>query len=465
MKTLKPLFLTVPLFAAIASVGAIFPASGDTSRAEFAKAMGTIKPGMTAAQVEEALGKPDDIATSADSRMDFTRGAETWAYGTDGHCSFPTLGSLAMHDGKVQAVHGGGGVPPDPKMFDEAALRKILRIIDTCESDNPLDLIRIVNALQPLGKEKALAAIDEYLRVDSHYGFYEAGENLGVYSVLRLLFDVPDDPGYMPRMMVGGPDPTEPADPKILPRFPLAVIDDIPLNLVYGYSLGGEAQRVQEHVEYFRGNGRLRAHPLHPGDDPLGVLAKIQGTPRWLYGAPGVQGYERGEARIANQLLALVESVYWMEPDFRGQRFTGDSFQPEDWKQITKEFSELRVKWDATQNCYTFADGTTLPEIKKQVYGRLIWDLPFLKPDGRLIIERLNRNWVRVVLWNQGKNAEPPRKSTISVYKSWDQKHPLVQLEVLPGETVTEFALGPGMPVDAVATMGGKTFTQPKMVP
>ena len=48
---------------------------------------------------------------------------------------------------------------------------------------NPLAVIRVVNALQPLGKDKALAALDEYLRVASDF---HSPAREGVFLVLRV---------------------------------------------------------------------------------------------------------------------------------------------------------------------------------------------------------------------------------------------------------------------------------------
>src|SRR5207248_8563832 len=97
-------------------------------------------------------------------------------------------------ESKVQYVYGGDGQPPDSRMFSEAELRPLLRLIDQAPAYHfgyaydPLAVIRIVNVVQPLGEDKALAAIDEYLRVASY--FHSRGRR-GVFLVLRVLFDVP----------------------------------------------------------------------------------------------------------------------------------------------------------------------------------------------------------------------------------------------------------------------------------
>ena len=101
---------------------------------------------------------------------------------------------------------------------------------------NPRVLIRAVNALFPLGKEKALAVIDEFLRVHrlddddgiqlDYYAEYQLddGEYEGVLLVLHTLFDVPETRGH-----------------SRLPRFPITIEGDIPLLFTeggYGASKG-----------------------------------------------------------------------------------------------------------------------------------------------------------------------------------------------------------------------------------
>jgi len=108
--------------------------------------------------------------------------------------------------------------------------------------------------------------------------------------VLRVLFDVPDDPGYMPHIYVGAPYPKKPEDPKSVPRFPVLLLDDVPLMLVSGYLLAGEAEHVESHVDYFRKNGRLRAKPLAPTNDPLGVYDQFERSFLWVFTADGSSG-------------------------------------------------------------------------------------------------------------------------------------------------------------------------------
>ena len=249
------------------------------SRRDFAKAMSKVEIGMTEKEIISLLGKPDDIQTRYDAGgISSARTKEIWRYGTNGHLTFPTLGSVYIDNaGQAQYVHGGGE-SIDPKMFSEAELRQLLRLIDQGphlygDSYDPLRVIRIVNALQPLGKEKALAAIDEYLHVSSH--FHDRGRE-GVSLVLRVLFDVPADSGHFPELRAGGPVPAcEPKDPKQVPRFPILLEKDVPLLLISSYNIGGEPPQPEQDIKWFREKGTIRQRPLAPA------------MHRWVCSVPG----------------------------------------------------------------------------------------------------------------------------------------------------------------------------------
>ena len=75
-----------------------------------------------------------------------------WRYGSNGHLSFATLGSIYLtNDATVQYLFGGTGLPPPTGMFVESRLRELLRLLDAVPgSGDPLAVIAAVNALQPL---------------------------------------------------------------------------------------------------------------------------------------------------------------------------------------------------------------------------------------------------------------------------------------------------------------------------
>lgn len=145
----------------------------------------------------------------------------------------------------------------------------------------PQRVIDAVNVLLPLGKDGALAAIDSYLAKQN----LERDPQQGLFLVLRVLFEVPADPGYHPRLLLGGSSPPPPPDPKSLPQFPLVLIDDRPLLMVSGFVLGGLAESIIVHIHHFRKTGTLRGKALAPSQSPASVLHQFQETYKRAYGA------------------------------------------------------------------------------------------------------------------------------------------------------------------------------------
>ena len=387
------------LLASVAMLPAVASAEGD--RLAFARSMSTLTIGMSAKQVAETLGPPQDVRTQYDpGGISTYHTKEILGYGTEGHLTFPTLGCVYMDDAdKVQYIFGDKGTPPDPAMVDEAEVRALLRLIDKLPRGsgpdyNPRDIIQVVNRLHGLGKEEALAIIDEYLRVASKW---HSNAREGLFLVLRVLFDVPADRGFMPRAGMGAPEPEEPKDPKLLPRFPILIQDDIPLMLVTGYALAGSPQPVEDHVRYFRQNGKLRDRPLQPTDTPLAVLEKIEHSPQWIYpktsANPANPSNDQGKTMLIYQLLRLVDSVYRV-PIGR----YGDKMPAEEWSKTRGEFNKLGARWDGQQNMYVFPDGTHLPEVKPVYYRRNIWMLPTLGPEAQLVIERSSAETITIIV-------------------------------------------------------------------
>jgi len=381
-------------------------AARPADRAAFARALAHVHPGMTAAQVRKVLGPPDDVRTEHDpGGISATRTTEIWRYGTSGHLTFATLGTVhLMADGKVQYVFGGRGQPP--RGFPEPELRHLLGLIDAVPSYSaPLDparLIQAVNALQRLGKARALAAVDEYLRVSSP--FDDDGRE-GVFLLMRALFDVP--PGGMPVMAVGAA--ATPTDPKALPRFPLVLVDDVPLKLVSGYVVGGMPERPETDVAAFRKVGTLRAHPLAPSPAALARIEAYVAGP--LGKAFPVDDTLR--ASLYNQALRLMATVS-RPPDATGATFF--PYGPDvarRWAARRTAVEALHPAWDAKRSRFTRADGSVRSTAVTR-YARVWWDVPLRGArHARITFERSDPTHVGIELRIESVLGKPQAADTM----------------------------------------------------
>lgn len=398
------------------------------SRRDFASAMGKLDEGMSARRVLELLGPPDDTISRSDPRGIYTVGTrEIWRYGTSGHHSAATLGQVYIDEsGSVQYVYGGRGSPPPQDMFSETELRNIINVLAEVPSYNagshydPLKVIRAVNLLQPLGRGKTLAAIGEFLRVSSDF---DDPAREGMFLVLRTLFEVPSVPGYFPRMLVGAPDPSEPNDPKLLPRFPIALVDDVPLLVVEGYSLGGLAEPPEDELDYFRRDGKLRATQLAPTSTPIAALEHFIKSPQWF--VPKTNRPTEGQTErdmLREQILRMLSSVYRVEPDSEGNLLrTGCDGDTSKRDKILTKAAELRIRWNLKLDKYTFLDGTSLPAIQPNDYPRehVNFEAPGSKieitlqrADSRFVDESINEHGVsnkpvKINIWDVAAMAAP----------------------------------------------------------
>ncbi len=374
-------------------------------RRQFARAMDKIEEGMPAERVVEILGPPDDVRTRNDPGGISSEGTkEIWRYGTSGHLTTATLSEVYVgRDGRVEHVFDKGK-PLRDGLFEEEELRRLLTVLNESSSYcqgpfNPGSLIRAVNILLPLGKERALAAIAEYLRVSSD--FYPARE--GTFLVLRALFDVPENPGYMPRMLVGSPSPPEPEDPSVFPRFPLAIEGDIPFLIVRGYLLVGVPQPPEEHLIHFRKHGKLRERPLAPTYRPLEVLQKLvrDAGDFWILhgGAVEISWYqELGRTFLMEQVLRLLSTVYRVEPGRFGELFPIRSEDEEQRRRILDEVGALQIRWDSATDRYVFLDGSTLPEPERKLYRREYWNPVAQGLEIEIAVERRDTRRVDIEL-------------------------------------------------------------------
>jgi WD40 repeat protein len=333
--------------------------SGPRTREAFARAIHRVKAvppedgesppsrpppaGMSLAQVRALLGDPDDVITPADDRY-LQAGEQIWCYGTDGHGTLPTLGKVCFRSGQATWVQGGQGSPPRRGLFHEPELRRLLRLIDRVQDPattgtefwDPLRFIQAVNALQPLGGERVLAAIGEYCRVVASVAPGEWPGPLGwtdvdrggLFALLAILFKVT-------------PDPEQPWRYDI---YPVTLLDDIPLAL-FG---SGNSPRHLDAGTYlhFARHGRPRPAPLFPSSRPLDVLAMAP-IIAWQ---PGDETWARSE--VMNPLLRLIAPAFPLQPDRDGNLITRRGRVEERWRQIVADVDRLDLCWDPIRNTY-----------------------------------------------------------------------------------------------------------------
>ena len=323
-------------------------------RLEFAKLIAKARDAESKGSVLELLGKPDDVRRAPDPVP--YPADEIWCYGTDGHCTFATLGEVCFRDGRVNWVAGGRGQPPAINTINEDELCSGMRFLhpgpEAAGYNDPLHLIRVANYLRRLGKPKALAIVGEYGRIHD-----VAVNETWLFLLLRTLFDVPTPPGYMPDMIIGATSPRPPKKQTEIPRFPIVIVDDIPFSLLWGVRLLGRAQPIGQHVEYFGKLGTIRSNDLRPPDDPYPSFTKLLASKEWR-----VMATAEGDAHSVDnyarhtflQLLALGRTAY--DPPMARQPFADPEIS--EYDEHHREFLRSGAKWNEKLQMYARGDGT-----------------------------------------------------------------------------------------------------------
>jgi hypothetical protein len=130
------------------------------------------------------------------------------------------------------------------------------------DDHDPVLVVAAVGELVPLGRDAALRRIREVAA-----DVPPAPDAVGLMWVLRTLFDVPADVGHAP-LDLGDPD-VPPPPGNSLPRFPIVLVQDVPLLVVRGYVLAGFPGSVADNADFYEEHGRIRAAPLAPEPDGL----------------------------------------------------------------------------------------------------------------------------------------------------------------------------------------------------
>ncbi len=313
-----------------------------------AQTLARVRVGMTREQARAITGAPDDVLTRLDPELQPTTiVTELWSFGADTHGAFPSVGSIGFDArGSVFSVHGASTSVVTAPAVPEAALRALFAKLAAVSGLNgfefdPLPLVIAVNALVPLGKSLALDVIAEYLRVAP---VWMSIDTQGIFLVLRALLAPPARAEH-PRMLVGAPDVEQTAiSASRFPSFPLAIVSDVPVMLVSGYILGGEAEPPESQLPWFRANGVLRAAPLAPA--PLAFAQALSAT-RFSSLDNTPQANHSRRAMLFEQALRMVRQAYRATPVRGLEHFARGVDPAARWSAIVQEMTAQNLTWNA----------------------------------------------------------------------------------------------------------------------
>lgn len=219
---------------------------------------------------------------------------------------------------------------------------------------DPVCLIRAVNALQPLGKEKALEALRAYDRLAGELSFadhhkYQIDE-YRILPIVQLLFESPA--GSMPPFALGAGD-LAPPEPPHCPLFPLVLSQDVPFMLVTGYTLAGIPEMAADRLKLKL--GPIRSAPLSPRVTALEAADDLIRSEAWA--ALGLQAGQAGRKRweLRRQALRALSTVFAPRPEETTNDCCVDPTETQ-WRATVARASSSGVLWS--------------PEIQDFILGR-----------------------------------------------------------------------------------------------
>lgn len=233
-------------------------------------------------------------------------------------------------------------LPGADKLPDELELLNDARNWPDPKSSG-VSLIRAVNGLRLLGKERALKTLELYLELQQGRDHYRQPDFL--FWVIRLLFEPIALGEQIPVPHVPFMINYETAVSASWPLISIEVVDDIPFRMNGAGFWSGPIEHPVSHIKWARDHGVIRDRPLKPATHPLAAAEKLISSPKFnhlfvrdyvLFSRDGLSN------NIREQALAMV-------PDFIQPIPKNCSDQSEvdaNWQSRLTEANLLQVRWD-----------------------------------------------------------------------------------------------------------------------
>lgn len=373
------------ILALVLIVVAAAACAQEVSRAEMARRLANVKVGMTEAEAMEICG-PGEVQTFKDSpdyrAIKYGVVGETWKDRETSIALSPdlaTLGCIHVQKGRVTYICGGEGKVIDPSVLPERELRvrlteigdlAYLVIVGRPTSVEWLPAaVRLANALRPLGKDRIIAVLKEYVRV--RYGNGPINEFDGLSVLIRLLqqesVTIPDG--------ILGPELPRPDVPELLPHYPVIRIEGLPtfaplyLGFRQGYFTSFNDLRL------FEERGKVVAQSIRGPKNPFTSLLKAAKGPAW----PTPSWWQKGEpVHVFSEDYKHFRDALLMQVLSYCEGLGGKLIETESqdaWTTTVEHyegiFNESGYAWDANKCNYVISSRWGHPPTRNQPLVRL----------------------------------------------------------------------------------------------
>jgi HEAT repeat protein len=246
-------------------------------------------------------------------------------------------------------------IPRAPAQSHEIELINSLTDWETVDSTG-LKFIRAVNALQRLGKVRAIQTLQNYVKLTEKSPRWRDNEFL--FRLIRVLFEpihpetqipIPDYSGTW--VFLSGSE-----EASRWPLYPMELVNDIPFILQNPGGVSHDRETPASHLEFVARFCVMRDSPLRPSSDPITAVDALLKSPklfRLRQIARNHNQYEIDEAitKIPDSALGMVSDLLEPIPE-KKQRAPGDfldifsnEFERE-WNTRVEQAKKLRITWD-----------------------------------------------------------------------------------------------------------------------
>ena len=239
-------------------------------------------------------------------------------------------------------------IPATVQMLDIPAAAELSHELDLINrasgwpfsNPNGVSLVRAVNALQRLGKQQALAILEEYVKLTSVSGYHD--EHQIVFWIIRVLFEPIRLDERIPSPMIAVHLEKSPN----WPLNPIAIVDDIPFMIGHPIGMGGMPEPPAAHIEWARRHGVIRDQPLKPTASPVLAARVILGSQAFLQ----LDSFSRNQATrlLRLQAVSMVEGA--LPPDLT--RHDDGTVERRQWRALIQDAQTRPIRWDAEREAF-----------------------------------------------------------------------------------------------------------------
>jgi hypothetical protein len=231
-------------------------------------------------------------------------------------------------------------IPAAPEMSRELELINLAARWPGPES-NGVELIRAVNALQRLGKDQALATLEEYMVRTNNFDYIFEREI--VFWIIRLLFEPIRTDDRIPAPSIALRLVDRYGDEVInWPLNPAASLGDVPFMPGHTIFIQGATEHPGWDVEWAARHGVLRDEPLCPTMNPLVAADALLQSPQLIR----VCGAANKDAirQLREQAMAMVADLL---PPIVTEDPYDEAAKDRQWRERVAQSIELGIIWDA----------------------------------------------------------------------------------------------------------------------